>query len=230
MQSADYVPGVSGWKFDILTGEFEISSACADAGSLPFDPRPITITAGEWPDCDLPANAIERYAFIGAELTKVPAEFRDSAEFKTEDFSFDRDGSDYRTTLTYVRLETQEETAARAKKAKTAGTRISLADGVLSITHDGVLRTQIGGLHKEEKPQPFVVVDGVVYMSEALIKDASISDKLGANWSIKMQVNTRGQYVAAGIGLGIESQLLVRADKFHIKCMCGGGPAGSPRK
>jgi len=224
MQSADYVPGVFGWKIE--NGNIELNAATITAGGLPSGPQLIAVTAGEWPDSELPSNGIEYYAFIGAELAKIPAEFRDSAEFKTEDLSFDRDGSDCRTTLTYVRQETQEETAARVKKAKTAGTRISLADGVLSITHDGVMRTQIGGLHKEEKPQPFVVVDGVVYMGEALIKDASISDKLGANWSMKMQVNTQGQYVAAGIGLGIDSQLLVRADKFRIKCMCGGGPAG----
>ncbi|UVL53949.1 DUF1983 domain-containing protein [Pseudomonas sp. B21-035] len=230
MQSVDYVPGVSGWKLHRLTGEFEINCSNIVAGSLPSDPQPITITAGEWPDYDLPVNAIERYAFIGAELAKIPAEFRDSAEFKTEDFSFDRDGSDYRTTLTYVREETQEETKARLQKAKAAGMRISLAGGVLSVSHDGALSVQIGDLQKDEKPQPFVVVDGVIYMNEALIKDATIGDKIATNWSVKMHVTEGGQYVAAGIGLGIDSQFLVSADKYFIKCMCGGGPVGFRQK
>lgn len=225
MQSADYVPGVSGWKLNRLTGEFEISSSSTAVGSPPSDPQSITITAGEWPEYDLPANAIERYAFIGAELAKIPAEFRDSAEFKTEDFSFDRDGSDYRTTLSYVRQETQEEAEARLQKAKVAGTRISLVGGVLSILHDGALRAQVSDLHKDEKPQPFVVVDGAIYINEALIKDASIKGKLATNWSVKMELRN-GKFVAAGMGLGIDSQFLVSADRYRINCMCGGGPAG----
>lgn len=92
MQSADYVPGVSGWKFNKAAGELEVNCPGASMARQSSDPRAITVTAGEWSDYDLPANGIERYAFIGAELAKIPAEFRDSAEFKTEDFSFDRDG------------------------------------------------------------------------------------------------------------------------------------------
>lgn len=229
MQSADYVPGVSGWKLNKVTGEFEINGSSTSMGSRGSDPRPITITAGEWSEYDLPANAIERYAFIGAELAKIPAEFRDSAEFKTEDFSFDRDGSDYRTTLSYVRQETQEEAEARLQKANVTGTRISLVGGVLSILHDGALRAQVGDLHKDEKPQPFVVVDGEIYISEALIKEASIENKLATNWSIKMELRN-GRYVAAGVGLGIDSQFLVSADKFRMNCMCGGGPVGLGQK
>lgn len=215
MQSADYVPGVSGWKFSKAAGELEVNCPSASMARQSSDPRDITITAGEWPDYDLPANGIERYAFIGAELAKIPAEFRDSAEFKTEDFSFDRDGSDYRTTLTYVRPETQEEADARIQKSKVAGTRMGIVGGVLSIFHDGVLRFRIGDLHQDEKPQPFVVVDGAIYISEALIKDSSIEGKLATNWSVKMELRN-GNYVAAGMGQGLSSQFLVSADRFSI--------------
>jgi predicted phage tail protein len=52
---------------------------------------------------------------------------------------------------------------------------------------------------------------------------ADTSDKLSTMWSVKMQVNANGQYVAAGIGLGIEntaegfqSQFLVSADRFAV--------------
>ncbi|MHC8408283.1 phage tail protein [Pseudomonas sp. TMB3-21] len=52
---------------------------------------------------------------------------------------------------------------------------------------------------------------------------ASTDGKLSTMWSVKMQVNAQGQYVAAGIGLGIEntaaglqSQFLVSADRFAI--------------
>ncbi|MFA0994703.1 MULTISPECIES: hypothetical protein [Pseudomonas syringae group] len=39
----------------------------------------ITVTTGEWAASDLPASAIEYYAFIGAEIFKIPAEYRDGA-------------------------------------------------------------------------------------------------------------------------------------------------------
>ena len=174
MQRNAYVQAMSGFLFNPSTGEFELNTARLQVGALPSDPQKITITAGEWPDNEVPSNAIERYAFIGAELEKVPAEFRESAEFTTEDFSFDRDGSDYRTTLTYVRQETQDEAKARYEKTKAAGTRISLVGGVLSISHDGVLRTQITGLQKDEKPAPFIVFDGVTYISASCIEEASL--------------------------------------------------------
>ncbi|WP_330508088.1 DUF1983 domain-containing protein [Pseudomonas putida] len=52
---------------------------------------------------------------------------------------------------------------------------------------------------------------------------ASLDNKASTMWSVKMQVNAQGQYVAAGIGLGIEngpaglqSQFLVSADRFAV--------------
>lgn len=52
---------------------------------------------------------------------------------------------------------------------------------------------------------------------------ASLDGKASAAWALKMEVNSQGQYVAAGIGLGIEngpaglqSSFLVRADNFAV--------------
>ena len=52
---------------------------------------------------------------------------------------------------------------------------------------------------------------------------AKTDGKVNASWQVKMEVNSQGQYVAAGIGLGIEngpaglqSQFLVRADRFAV--------------
>lgn len=52
---------------------------------------------------------------------------------------------------------------------------------------------------------------------------ADTNGKLETMWSVKMEVNAEGQYVAAGIGLGIEnvdgvlqSQFLVNADRFSV--------------
>ncbi|MDF0731010.1 DUF1983 domain-containing protein [Pseudomonas entomophila] len=52
---------------------------------------------------------------------------------------------------------------------------------------------------------------------------AALDGKASAMWAVKLQVNAQGQYVAAGIGLGIEngpaglqSQFLVSADRFAV--------------
>lgn len=64
---------------------------------------------------------------------------------------------------------------------------------------------------------------------------ADTSGKLSTMWSVKMQVNANGQYVAAGIGLGIEnvggtlqSQFLVSADRFAIVNTIAGGAISVP--
>lgn len=219
IQSKNFEPGVSGWKLHD-DGTFEINSSSIAVGSLPSDPQPITVTAGSWSDYDLPANAIERYAFIGAELAKIPAECRDSAEFTTEDISFDRDGSDYRTTLTYVRQETQEEAKARHEKAKVAGTRIVCAGGCTTAIVDGVVRWRLGNLDAPlpgpEQPQPFKVDGDQVYINGAMIQDGIIKSPLSAAWGVRMQRGEGGKYYAAGFGAGIESQFIVTADRFAV--------------
>lgn len=65
---------------------------------------------------------------------------------------------------------------------------------------------------------------------------ASTDGKLSTMWAVKMQVNQNGQYVAAGIGLGIEqnaegllqSQFLVSADRFAVVNTLAGGTITTP--
>ncbi len=59
---------------------------------------------------------------------------------------------------------------------------------------------------------------------------ADTSGKLTTMWSVKMQVTGDGQYIAAGIGLGIEntgaglqSQFLIAADRFALVNTIAGG-------
>ncbi|WP_179179063.1 phage tail protein [Pseudomonas sivasensis] len=59
--------------------------------------------------------------------------------------------------------------------------------------------------------------------------------KLSTMWSVKMQLNANGQYVAAGVGFGIEnvdgqlqSQFLVSADRFAIVNTIAGGAISVP--
>jgi hypothetical protein len=63
-----------------------------------------------------------------------------------------------------------------------------------------------------------------------------VNGKMSASWSVKMQYNSgTGQYIAAGIGLGIEngpaglqSQFLVSADRFAIVNTIAGGAIAIP--
>ncbi|MEE1869081.1 hypothetical protein [Pseudomonas auratipiscis] len=176
MQSADYVPKVSGWKMDSHTGSLEINSGNVAVGTMPSDPQMITVTAGEWPESDLPSNAIERYKFIGEHLMQVPLENRDSAEFSTEDISFDRDGSDIRTTLTYQRLETEQEAAARV--ARSVGSGVTIQAGNITITCGDKVVARMGCGLGDERPdgQGFVVEGDQVFISQALIT-ASITEE-----------------------------------------------------
>ena len=64
---------------------------------------------------------------------------------------------------------------------------------------------------------------------------ATLDGKVSTSWSVKMQVTADGKYVAAGVGLGIEngpaglqSQLLVSADRFAIVNTIAGGAISVP--
>jgi predicted phage tail protein len=64
---------------------------------------------------------------------------------------------------------------------------------------------------------------------------ADVDGNLRTMWSVKMSVTANGQYVAAGIGLGIEnvggvfqSQFLVSADRFAIVNTIAGGAVSVP--
>lgn len=64
---------------------------------------------------------------------------------------------------------------------------------------------------------------------------ATLDGKASTMWSVKMQVTAGGQYVAAGIGLGIEntgaglqSQFLVSADRFAVVNTIAGGAIAIP--
>ncbi|MCO7634114.1 hypothetical protein NJF54_20030 [Pseudomonas guariconensis] len=172
-------------ELNLGTGGLKMSRLAM--GALPSDPQMITVTAGEWSESDLPSNAIERYKFIGDQLMKIPAEHRDSAEFSTEDISFDRDGSDIRTTLTYRRLETDQEAAERAVRQSGSGVTIN-ADGV-TIMANGKVVVRLGRCMDDEQPaeQPFAVKDDQVFVGQALVEQfatkAQISEEASARAS-----------------------------------------------
>ncbi|RMV44429.1 hypothetical protein [Pseudomonas syringae group genomosp. 3] len=213
MQSHNYVPNISGWKLDQLTGEFEINSAKISVGGLPDQPQMITVTAGEWAARDLPENAWEYYAFIGSQITKIPAEYRASAKISTSDESYEPGFADIRVMLTYERRETAEELSARMKKSKGAGYSIKKEGDKFTFSHDGVPRIVLGNLDKadEKIETPFAVEGDQVSLAQAFI-DAG---KLSPDWVVRTTTNAAGQTVLAGVGAG-------------LGCMCGGGYTGTP--
>ncbi|MCA5970179.1 hypothetical protein KBY08_00425 [Pseudomonas sp. P135] len=216
MQSHNYVPNISGWKLDKVTGEFEINSAKISVGGLSEQPQMITVTAGEWAAQDLPESAIEHYAFIGSEISKIPGEYRASAEIGTFDDSYEPGFVDIRTKLTYQRPETAEEMAARIKASRSSGCSIKKEGDKFTFFHNGVPHIVLGDLDKAtEKPDtPFVVEGDQVFINEFLIADGMITDKMAPRpgfsdsvvpkISIKMRGTQQGHYFAGCIGLGVE--------------------------
>ncbi|BBP60349.1 phage tail protein [Pseudomonas sp. St316] len=73
-----------------------------------------------------------------------------------------------------------------------------------------------------------------IQQNTSIIND--VNGKVTANWSVKMQYNSgTGQYIVAGVGLGIEngpaglqSQFLVSADRFAIVNTIAGGAISVP--
>lgn len=103
----------------------------------------------------------------------------------------------------------QEEATAR-----------STADGAIATRLDQVQATANGA------------TAAVQVVSSA---QAATDGKLGTMWSVKMQVVSGGNYVAAGIGLGIEnngstfqSSFLVSADRFAVVNSMAGGAISVP--
>lgn len=216
IQSSDYVPGVSGWRFNTATGEFEIHGSSAAPES-----QPITVTAGEWSGSELPRKALEYQKFVFDEMAKIPVNYWDSAEFSTQDFSFDCDASDIRITLTYVRPETPEEVKLRVEKTSVFVRPDRLSGANVNIFCDGKLRLRLGSV---EEPSPFIVADGKVYMHQAVVEGSCVSSLWPAAWGVRMMLNADGKLVAAGIGVGIDAasngesrpDIIVKASHMEI--------------
>ena len=217
IESHDYVPGVSGWKIDKKTGDFEINTCTLGAvGSSP-ERQTISVEVCSYSKYDLPKNAAKLVQFMEAELQKVPEEYRHAAEFEEFDAGYGDGSFSSRLFLSYSRLETEEEMADRLERAKQAGVKVDLSKGTLTISQGGVPRVRIGELNMDVLSRPFVTDQGQVFISHASIQDAAvIGAKLASMWSVEMQLTADGKYVAAGVGLGIDSQLLVSAAKFAV--------------
>lgn len=112
-------------------------------------------------------------------------------------------------------LKGWENTAKIAEESKVRATEIDAQakkTETLEVSFNSGLDKTNGELQKTNA--------AVQVTSQAL---AALDGKASTMWSVKMQINAQGQYVAAGIGLGIEngpaglqSQFLVSADRFAV--------------
>ena len=177
VQSSNYVPGVSGWKLN-HDGTFEISSCTLGSAAKAPERQMVSVEVASWSKYDLPKNAANLLQFMQAELQKVPEQYRHAAEFEEFDASYGDESFNARLFLSYSRLETEEELADRLAKAKLAGTRVSINNGLMTVTHNGVVRFKLGKLDQSEpeQPQPFKVQGDQVFINEAAIKDGMIVD------------------------------------------------------
>lgn len=220
IQSSNYVPGVSGWKLNTLTGEFEINSCTLGSATNAPERQMVSVEVGSWSKYDLPKNATNLLQFMQAELEQVPQQYRHTAEFEELDASYSDESFNARLFLSYSRLETEEELVDRLGKAKLAGTHTCIKNGLMTVTHNGVVRIKLGNLDQSqpepEQPQPFKVDGDKVYISESTIQGGAIKSPFSADWGVRMQRGEDGKYYAAGFGAGLPSQILVSADRFAV--------------
>ncbi|MCK0543582.1 DUF1983 domain-containing protein [Pseudomonas syringae pv. aptata] len=130
----------------------------------------------------------------------------------------DREATTQQITNLTATVTTNQSTVQAAIQSE-ATTR-SNADGALSTKIDQVQAT---------------ANDASSAVQTVSSAQATTNGKLNAMWSVKMQVAANGQYIAAGIGLGIEntgaglqSQFLVSADRFAVVNSMAGGAISVP--
>ncbi|WP_412481651.1 DUF1983 domain-containing protein [Pseudomonas asiatica] len=119
-------------------------------------------------------------------------------------------------------LKGWESTAKIAEESKTRATAIDAQakkTETLEVSFNSGLDKANGEIGKTNTEVQKTSA-AVQVTSQAL---AALDNKASTMWSVKMQVNAQGQYVAAGIGLGIEngpaglqSKFLVSADLFAV--------------
>jgi predicted phage tail protein len=133
------------------------------------------------------------------------------------------------------------ENEATARELKTYDAKItSNADNITQIAANVTDLTEVVVTNQSATATKIEQLNVSVGDNSAAIQQTSTafadtSGKLSTMWSVKMQITAGGQYVAAGIGLGIEntdaglqSQFLVSADRFAIVNTIAGGAISVP--
>ncbi|MBI6895738.1 phage tail protein [Pseudomonas putida] len=101
---------------------------------------------------------------------------------------------------------------------------LKLWDSTAAIAREQLVRaTETDALARSSETLEAKVGETNAAVQTVSQAQANFEGKASTMWSVKMQLNAQGQYVAAGIGLGIEngpaglqSQFLVSADRFAV--------------
>ena len=133
------------------------------------------------------------------------------------------------------------EEKVRASENEAMAQRITTFDATIgensaNITElEQVVATNVSATATKLTQLTAAVGDNSAAIQQTATAYADTSGKLSSLWSVKMQLNSNGQYVTAGIGLGIEnvggvfqSQFLVSADRFAIVNTIAGGAISVP--
>jgi len=167
------------------------------------------------------------------------------ASFRDDDGQGDLDGAlkEWGSTAAIAAEEKvrASESEATARELKTYDAKItSNADNITQITANVTDLTEVVVTNQSATATKIEQLNVTVGDNTAAIQQTSTayadtSGKLSTMWSVKMQITAGGQYVAAGIGLGIEntgaglqSQFLVSADRFAIVNTIAGGAISVP--
>lgn len=125
------------------------------------------------------------------------------------------------------------EETARVSDVSALGTRISNVEVTVNANNNNLsarisaeesARVNADNVMTQKTDSMNVVINGHTgSIQQNTSQIATIDGKITQSWTLKMEQNVNGQYVAAGIGLGIEngpaglqSQFLVRADNFAV--------------
>jgi predicted phage tail protein len=135
-----------------------------------------------------------------------------------------------------------EESRVRASETKASARRITTFDAKIAENSANItLLEEVVVTNEQATAQQLTQLSTKVGQQQTAIEQNSsiindVNGKVTASWSVKMQYNSgTGQYIAAGIGLGIEnssgilqSQFLVSADRFAIVNTIAGGAIAVP--
>ncbi len=134
-----------------------------------------------------------------------------------------------------------QESKVRTSENEAFARRLTTVDARLGINDSSITEiAQVVATNQSSTANKLDSLVASVGENAAKIQQTSTaygdtSGKLSTMWSVKMQVNANGQYVAAGIGLGVEntmaglqSQFIVSADRFTVVNSVEGGVSFVP--